>query len=265
MKTYFLLIFALFSISVFSQSLKDKFNYKVNYKLTYSLDSTETDNPKTEVMVLLVGDNISAFSSRAKAMANEPVVLGNSGHTSRTVVTDFQYIILKDYKRELIYYTRQIKEDFFYYEESKNICKWQLTGETKTINDYTAQKATTTFSGRDYIAWFTPEVPIMDGPYKFSGLPGLIIELYDSKNHYHFELIGFEKLKTNSPFKTNLKHYILTDKKTFLETELRYRRDPFSYQKNPNITITPEVHKKYIESFAEMLKKENNPLEKSDL
>ncbi|HCV82498.1 MAG TPA: GLPGLI family protein, partial [Zunongwangia profunda] len=44
-------------------------------------------------------------------------------------------------------------------------------------------------------------------------------------------------------------------------TNLRYRKDPFTYINNPNITISPEVHQKYIESFAEMLEKENNPIE----
>ncbi|MCF1192524.1 GLPGLI family protein [Mangrovimonas sp. AS39] len=255
------LFFILFSVSLYSQNLKDQFQYKATYKLTYRLDSTSVNNPKMEIMVLLIGENTSVFSSRSKAIGNQPVVFSNSGHTSKTAVTDFQYFIIKDYKKDVLYFTRQIKEDFFYYEQPKNQFNWKLTGETKIINEYNAQKATVKFSGRNYIVWFTSEIPIMDGPYKFNGLPGLIIELYDMQKHYHFELLGFEKLETNTAFKTNLKHYILTDRETFKETELRYRRDPFSYSKNPNITITPEVHKKYIESFAKLLEKENNPLE----
>ncbi|WP_250435350.1 GLPGLI family protein [Hanstruepera flava] len=262
MKNTFFWFFAFISISLYAQNLKDNFQYKAIYKLTYILDSTATSFPKSEVMVLLIGENISAFSSRSKSLENKPSVRGNSGHTSINAVTDLHYIVLKDYKRDFIYYTRQIKEDFFYYEQPKRLCSWKLIGETKTLNGYKAQKATTIFSGRDYVGWFTPEVPVSDGPYKFSGLPGLIIELYDTQNHYHFELIGFEKLDPKPAFKTNLKYYIHTDRKTFLETELRYRRDPFCYQKNPNLTISPEVHKKYIESFAEILEKENNPLER---
>src|SRR5690606_35046504 len=262
MKISFVLVFTFFSICVYAQNLRGNFNYKATYKLTFSLDSTETGKPMTEVMILFLGNNTSVFSSRAKTIANEPIVLGNSRHTSKTAVTKFQYVLIKDYKRDLLYYTRQIINDFFYYEQPKDICTWQLSVEKKTINDYTAQKATTTCSGREYVAWFTTEIPIMDGPYKFSGSPGLIIELYDRQNHYHFELIGLEKLDPHPSLKTNLKHYIHTDKETFQNTELRYRRDPFSYSKNPNITITPEVHKKYIESFAEMLEKENNPIER---
>lgn len=249
-------------INLYSQNLEDKFKYKTTYGLTYSLDSTQTNKPKTEDMILFLGEKVSVFSSRSKTMGNEPVVIGNSGQTPRMAVTDFQYIIIKDQKRKSLYYTLQIKDDFFYYEQANNIFDWELTGETKILEGYTVQKAITSFSGRNYIAWFTTEIPISDGPYKFNGLPGLILELADTQNHYHFLLKAFEKLTPPVSFKTNLKHYINTDKETLLETQLRYRRDPFSYQKNPNITISPEVHKKYVESFAELLEKENNPIER---
>ena len=45
--------------------------------------------------------------------------------------------------------------------------------------------AKTTFKGRNYFAWYSIEIPINSGPYKFNGLPGLVVELFDSKKHYH--------------------------------------------------------------------------------
>jgi GLPGLI family protein len=54
---------------------------------------------------------------------------------------------------------------------------WTFSGETKTIADYICYAATTTFRGRNYIAYFTPDIPIGAGPYKFGGLPGLILEI----------------------------------------------------------------------------------------
>lgn len=64
--------------------------------------------------------------------------------------------------------------------------KWEITNETKFINEYLCSKATCDFRGRSYVAWFTEDIPIRFGPYKFNGLPGLIIEIYDITNRFHW-------------------------------------------------------------------------------
>ena len=50
------------------------------------------------------------------------------------------------------------------------------------------QRADVDFGGRHWVAWFTPEIPVPDGPYKFCGLPGLIVQIADTKDHWRFEL-----------------------------------------------------------------------------
>jgi GLPGLI family protein len=79
--------------------------------------------------------------------------------------------------------------------------KWTLTKEKKYIGNYTCYKATTTYYvenskgkfERNVIAWYAPELNFSFGPSGFYGLPGLIIELYDSK--YYFRL---KELKSNA-------------------------------------------------------------------
>lgn len=83
--------------------------------------------------------------------------------------------------------------------QSENSQNWKLTNENKKVNDLTLQKATTTFGGRNWTAWFTKEIPFQEGPYKFHGLPGLIVELYDDKENYRFELV--KSAKINKPAK----------------------------------------------------------------
>lgn len=70
--------------------------------------------------------------------------------------------------------------------------EWQITGEKKEILDYNCTKATTTFRGRHYEAWFTEDIPLPNGPWKFGGLPGLIMEVYDSEKIYKYELSGID-------------------------------------------------------------------------
>ena len=78
-------------------------------------------------------------------------------------------------------------------EEAYEPQEWTLTDSTKVILDYTCQLAECTFRGRKYQAWFTPEIPISNGPWKFSGLPGLILEVYDVQDHYHYTIKGIQQ------------------------------------------------------------------------
>jgi len=256
----------LVSIAIYSQKkVATDFQYKVTYNLTYSLDSTDLENKKTEYMVLFSGDGISSYSSRAKLLGNSVILKGNTANTSKSALTDFQYIIIKNTKEDSLAYTLQIVEDFFYYKQKLDLFDWKLHEDTKVIKGYNAQKATMTYSGRDYIAWFTLEIPISDGPFKFNGLPGLILEIADTKNHHVFELHSFEKLNPKIPFKTNFKQYIYTTKEKLKEVNSRYRKDPYPFVKNlsrAKIKITPEVHAQYVKMFKARFEKENNRIEK---
>ena len=78
------------------------------------------------------------------------------------------------------------------YTEAVPKQEWKLTNETQTIIDYKCQKATCRFRGRDFIAWFAPSIPVKRGPWKFGGLPGLILKVQDKDGLYIFEAIGIE-------------------------------------------------------------------------
>lgn len=87
--------------------------------------------------------------------------------------------------------------------------KWKLHNETKDYQGNTLYKATTSFGGRNWIAWYSPDIPLQEGPYKFRGLPGLIFEIYDEENKFSFHLKQNTNLKetyTNSD-KWILSHY----------------------------------------------------------
>lgn len=84
--------------------------------------------------------------------------------------------------------------DFFSLQSTDKMI-WKLHNDTKTEGPYTLQKATTTFGGRDWTAWFCKEVSLGEGPYKFRGLPGLIFEVADDKNNFIFKLIKSMKFQ----------------------------------------------------------------------
>lgn len=68
---------------------------------------------------------------------------------------------------------------------------WKIEhSEGKDICGYVCYKATTEFRGRCYTAWYTPGIPISAGPYKFYGLPGLILAISDDEGFFSWECIS---------------------------------------------------------------------------
>lgn len=263
LKLFILLLCCFYKISA-QEKLKGKFDYKVTYKLDFKLDSTSTEK-RSEFMILYLGDEISQFSSRAYVLENPLVINGNNGSTSRLAVTKFFIKTIKDREASKMYNSVFVPMTDFFYVQDLSLFDWEIYPETKMIKDYKVQKATTSFAGRDYVAWFTTEVPVSDGPYKFNGLPGLILEIADTGNDYVFSFIGLEKLAPALTYKMNFNQYVQSTQEDIAERLHEYCRDPMTHMRaqghNTNNKLDPEWHKKMVAAFTEMLEKENNPLE----
>jgi len=80
------------------------------------------------------------------------------------------------------------KENFAYREDLSHV-SWEVLDATTSFAGYNCQLAKAHFGGRNWNALFTTQIPISDGPYKFSGLPGLILKMWDDREHTFFELI----------------------------------------------------------------------------
>lgn len=243
------------------KSISDDLKFKITYRQTAHMDSTDVSVVITENMHLLIGNKISTFSSEGMNVQNKLKTYGSSGHTSKNAVTEFLYIISKDKTHNNSYYSETMGSTKTLHKDSLTDLKWLITSETKNYKKYICQKATTTWRGRNYIAWFTEEIPINDGPYKFSGLPGLIVELLDTNKDYHFELLGFEKLKKPLPFKMKFKEYVVMSRKDFFEEHKIFMSNPPFYEPNPNITATLKTKLAYKKSFSAILEKRNNVIE----
>ncbi len=72
---------------------------------------------------------------------------------------------------------------------------WNILSDKEKIGSYNTQKATTEFGGRKWTAWFSSDLPFQDGPYKFYGLPGLIVKIEDEGKNYSWELKGNKKVE----------------------------------------------------------------------
>ena len=72
----------------------------------------------------------------------------------------------------------------YFYNENVDLPIWTIYGDSLKVLNFNCQKATTSFKGRNYIAWFTREIPISSGPWLFRGLPGLILKINDTENQF---------------------------------------------------------------------------------
>ena len=79
------------------------------------------------------------------------------------------------------------------YTEPWPLMQWTLADEQQTILGHRCQKATCRFRGRDFVAWFATDVPIKGGPWKFGGLPGCILKVYDVQKIYVWEAVAIER------------------------------------------------------------------------
>ena len=82
--------------------------------------------------------------------------------------------------------------DYGYCTEPLGEIKWEIADSTKNVLGYECGMATANYHGRDWTAWFTPEIPISEGPWKLTGLPGLILEATESTGQHSFIANGLE-------------------------------------------------------------------------
>jgi GLPGLI family protein len=80
-------------------------------------------------------------------------------------------------------FTVNIENERYIVNDSTYLIKWKIDKtEIKSIGKFDCYKATTKFRGRNYTAYFTPEMQINFGPFKFNNLPGLIIQISNQEN-----------------------------------------------------------------------------------
>jgi GLPGLI family protein len=185
----------------------------VHYKFSHLKDTTKRDDIYTENMILFLGQNSSAYKSYDKRladalmkkqiqeqMANNPggPIKITRGKGSGTSTEYYQF----PNEHKLVRKEKLINS--YVIEEALPAIEWNITGDTTTFGGLHCQKATTHFKGRDYTAWFCPDLPFHAGPWKLNGLPGVIVDAHDAKNEVVFKFDGIEDVSKAPKPNTNV-------------------------------------------------------------
>ena len=118
------------------------------------------------------------------------------------------------------------------YNQKLPLMTWEETDETANICGYQCRKAIGEYGGRKWQAWYAEEIAVPFGPWKMSGLPGLVLKAKDESGNHSFEAITFRQGNGEfSPSKIPNQISIAHDKFIELKNE---------YEKNPEASINPE-------------------------
>jgi GLPGLI family protein len=78
-------------------------------------------------------------------------------------------------------------------DKMEGLFDWQLIDEDSVVCGYPCKKAITSFRGRIWTVWYSPLLPYSDGPWKFCGLPGLVLKADEAERKLSFKCKKVEK------------------------------------------------------------------------
>lgn len=251
MKWYRSLSFALlFLVTLANAQSANRFFYELTFKPKKGIDSLQ----KT-VMILDVTDKKSLYRDYLTVSQDSVLKIEVEKMQKAGVFKDlsksfqmpkFAYKITKEYPTMKVNFSERMLNSVFGYNEEPKF-NWKISNDKQKIGEYEAQKATTEFGGRKWTAWFTESIPFPDGPYKFSGLPGLIVKIEDAEKNFSWVLTAnkplkeFEELSYSEKLSAQFgarNDVTIINRDKFESSFEEYKKDPFA---SIRAQITPEM------------------------
>jgi GLPGLI family protein len=272
---FFCLTFILFTSFVNGQILnQEPILLNIEFEFIHVNNLNDKEKPVKKSMVLSVGQNSSRYidgetylrSITEKQSSNSQIKYKSAVGMPIVVVNEDGGIITESFfqfpKSQKLNTISNIGNNSYLVESQLKKIDWKILSETKKIDAFNCQKAIGDFGGRTYTAWFTSELPFLNGPYKLWGLPGLILEAEDSKKEVRFIFKKIDKEVDSTkkvaflgtkPIKITYSEY-LKAKKNFIAT-------PESFMQGQLPIGSPQVTTFEKNKVVEKKKVIKNPIE----
>ncbi|WP_267403357.1 MULTISPECIES: GLPGLI family protein [unclassified Chryseobacterium] len=232
MKKIGIIVLGLFMQTIFAQT--NRFVYQVTMKP----NAADKNDVKTENAYLDISAEKSLFYSENRIKRDSIMqqnfqsggARGFNRDQMESLRSNINYTVEKDKANQKTFFKDRLGRDVYQYEEDRPI-SWKILSETMKIGDYKVQKAETDFGGRKWTAWFTTDLPYQDGPYKFGGLPGLIVKVEDAQGEYSFDLMKNYKI-SDFPSMNQFGNTIKVKRTDFVKQQEKFKSDPVSFMSN---------------------------------
>jgi GLPGLI family protein len=238
---------------------QDIASYSFKYKLTYVIDTTQPETPDIAYFILLTGKNSSKFVD---------FVDESSGVVYSTIIS--RQPIYKNFSNNKIIREIRMGQAVYAITDDIPVINWELGKEQKMIQGYNCQVATGFYRGRIYTAWFSNKLPYKNGPWKFGGLPGLILEIYDQKHEVTWELQNISDQIDPSLKSFDIsRNDITVTQEEFTKLNEALIKDPGAMRgATTNANLPPGISVSVVrrgseDAGAKKMRKFNNPIEKS--
>ncbi len=206
------------------------------YDYTWCNDTTGhfEDNRTSDQMLLQIAPNgITKFSSY-KNLTVDSLLMNMSREQVVDAILegklsngDFM-TIFKNYPEGKLTQTDKVCMDWFRYEEDIPEMEWELTDSVANVLGYECRAALCNFRGREWTAFYTEEIPLMEGPWKLHGLPGLIMKASDKNGEYVFECVGI-KSNASRPITIYKVPYNNTSRRKYYDAKHQFDINPFGF------------------------------------
>ena len=186
-----LLLFAFCIVDLFCNAQSTGKDIQVEYRMYCN-----TDVPVMFNNTLHVSGNIAIYHQKTSTLERWTEKPSEYEMKMDKLKDDYEpYLKIDNKKKELLFYD-VIGKNVFMVKDNYNNLKWDISGEKKTIAGYECVKATASYRGREWIVWFSPDIPLPFGPWKLHGLPGLILEATDATERYAFKAVKIENIRS---------------------------------------------------------------------
>lgn len=217
----------------------DTTRFVVSYRMHYQ-QRPENEHPMEDLLLLEVGSRRTKFYSYKTWQTDSLVrvtppeqIMANLGSFHSGVRDE----LFRDQTTGRLTHTDQIGMHHLLYSEPLPAIDWELEEGELSILGYACRRARCTFRGRSYEAWYAPEIAVSAGPWKFGGLPGLILAIRDDSGVLDLEATGVEQ--RIEPIRMTERNYMNTNRRKYLELKQRAMTDPVGYLTgNSNVRMT---------------------------